>query len=331
MTQIQARAIPPLLEGKGCPQAARTGSGLIQSRRNVAISKSLVTISVCHGSFCPVCLLIPPRLTYSFNYSDTCCGLRTFSGYHSQTLGLVIGGSARRAEAERIAKGANLLVGTPGRLLDHLRNTKGFIYKNLKCLVIDEADRILETNFEEDMQQILQTSTKGDISFNSLTDEKQRRQTALFSATQAKKVEGLARLSLTNPIYIDVDDGRRRVTNEGLQQGYCVVPSARRFILLYSFLKRNLSKKIMYVASPLIQKQSVVYSSLEPNDETTVRILNVSSEAVILVEAKDCGAKYFYQAAKVPVKEYEFDHKKLANVQSLLVNLRQLLVFILLR
>jgi hypothetical protein len=54
--------------------------------------------------------------------------------YHSQTLGLVIGGSARRGEAERIVKGVNLLVATPGRLLDHLQNTKGFIYKNLKVI-----------------------------------------------------------------------------------------------------------------------------------------------------------------------------------------------------
>lgn len=52
--------------------------------------------------------------------------------HHSQTLGLVIGGSGRRIEAERIVKGVNLLVATPGRLLDHLQNTKGFIYKNLK-------------------------------------------------------------------------------------------------------------------------------------------------------------------------------------------------------
>lgn len=58
--------------------------------------------------------------------------------YHSQTLGLVIGGSARRGEAERIVKGVNLLVATPGRLLDHLQNTKGFIYKNLKVRLILE-------------------------------------------------------------------------------------------------------------------------------------------------------------------------------------------------
>jgi len=51
--------------------------------------------------------------------------------HHSQTLGYVIGGAARRGEAENLVKGANILVATPGRLLDHLQNTKGFIYKNL--------------------------------------------------------------------------------------------------------------------------------------------------------------------------------------------------------
>ena len=56
--------------------------------------------------------------------------------YHYQTLGLVIGGAARRGEADCLVKGVNLLVATPGRLLDHLQNTKGFIYKNLKVTLI---------------------------------------------------------------------------------------------------------------------------------------------------------------------------------------------------
>lgn len=54
--------------------------------------------------------------------------------HHSQTVGMVIGGNNRRSEAQRIAIGANLLIATPGRLLDHLHNTKGFIYKHLKVL-----------------------------------------------------------------------------------------------------------------------------------------------------------------------------------------------------
>ena len=58
------------------------------------------------------------------------------------------GGANRRAEAERLTKGVSILVATPGRLLDHLQNTKGFIFRNLQMLVIDEADRILEQGFE---------------------------------------------------------------------------------------------------------------------------------------------------------------------------------------
>ena len=66
-------------------------------------------------------------------------------------------------------------VATPGRLLDHLQNTKGFVFRNLACLVIDEADRILEIGFEEEMRQIIKLLPK-------------ERQTMLFSATQTTKV-----------------------------------------------------------------------------------------------------------------------------------------------
>ncbi len=86
----------------------------------------------------------------------------------------MIGGANRRTEAERLVKGVNLLVATPGRLLDHLQNTAGFVYRNLACLVIDEADRILEIGFEEEMRQIIRILPK-------------ERQTMLFSATQTTK------------------------------------------------------------------------------------------------------------------------------------------------
>lgn len=58
--------------------------------------------------------------------------------------------------------GVNLLVATPGRLLDHLQNTRGFLYNNLKCLIIDEADRILQIGFEEEMRQIIKILPKGE-------------------------------------------------------------------------------------------------------------------------------------------------------------------------
>lgn len=86
-----------------------------------------------------------------------------------------MGGANRRAEAERLIKGVNLLVATPGRLLDHLQNTKGFVFHSLSVLVIDEADRILEIGFEEEVRQIVKLLPK-------------ERQTMLFSATQTTKV-----------------------------------------------------------------------------------------------------------------------------------------------
>ena len=86
--------------------------------------------------------------------------------HHNQTFAIVMGGANRKAEADKLAKGVNLLVSTPGRLLDHLQNTKGFVHKNLKVLIIDEADRILEIGFEEEMRKIIKLLPQG-TSINS--------------------------------------------------------------------------------------------------------------------------------------------------------------------
>lgn len=99
-------------------------------------------------------------------------------------------------------------------------------------LIIDEADQIMKVGFEIEMNQILEKLPK-------------ERQTVLFSATQTKKVEDLARLSLTSPIYIGVDDEATVSTVHGLEQGYVVCDSDYRFRLLFTFLKKNRKKKIM--------------------------------------------------------------------------------------
>jgi ATP-dependent RNA helicase DDX18/HAS1 len=155
------------------------------------------------------------------------------SAGHKQTYGLVMGGANRRVEAERLEKGVNILVATPGRLLDHLQNTRGFLFRNLALLVIDEADRLLEEGFEEEMRAIVRALPAA-------------RQTALFSATQTQRVADLAKLAITGvPAYVGVDDGDAAATVSTLEQGYVVCGSAQRFLLLYAFLRRHLKKKVM--------------------------------------------------------------------------------------
>jgi ATP-dependent RNA helicase DDX18/HAS1 len=68
--------------------------------------------------------------------------------FHNKTIGILIGGTNRKTESNRLEKGVNMLICTPGRLLDHLQNSK-FNYKNLLSLVIDEADALLRQGFEE--------------------------------------------------------------------------------------------------------------------------------------------------------------------------------------
>ncbi|CAG8906218.1 unnamed protein product [Penicillium egyptiacum] len=229
MTEIQQRTVPPLLAGRDVLGAAKTGSGK-------TLAFLLPAIEMLHAlRFKPRngtgVLVVSPTRELALQIFGVA---RELMAHHSQTYGIVIGGANRRAEAEKLMKGVNLLVATPGRLLDHLQNTQGFVFKNLKTLVIDEADRILEVGFEDEIRQIVKILPSED------------RQTMLFSATQTTKVEDLARISLRpGPLYINVDHSKEHSTVAGLEQGYVVCEADKRFLLLFSFLKRNLKKKII--------------------------------------------------------------------------------------
>ncbi|EHK20071.1 uncharacterized protein TRIVIDRAFT_171594 [Trichoderma virens Gv29-8] len=226
MTNIQRSAIPPLLAGKDVLGAAKTGSGKTLAFLIPAIEiLSSLRFKPRNGTGV---IVVSPTRELALQIFGVA---RELMKHHSQTYGIVIGGANRRAEVDKLTKGVNLLIATPGRLLDHLLNTQ-FVFKNLKSLIIDEADRILEVGFEDEMRQIVKVLSNED------------RQTMLFSATQTTKVEDLARISLRpGPLYINVDEEKQHSTVDGLEQGYVLCEGDERFLLLFSFLRKMQAKK----------------------------------------------------------------------------------------
>uniref|UniRef100_A0A8C2MBR7 ATP-dependent RNA helicase n=1 Tax=Cricetulus griseus TaxID=10029 RepID=A0A8C2MBR7_CRIGR len=214
MTEIQHKSIWPLLEGRDLLAATKT---------------LIVKLKFMPRNGTGVLILFPTRELAMQTFGV----LKELMTHHVHTYGLIMGGSNRSAEAQKLINGINIIVATPGRLLDHMQNTPGFMYKNLQCLVIDEADHILDVGFEEQLKQIIKLLPV-------------RRQTMLFSATQSQKVEDLVRISLKKePLYVGVHDHKEVATVDGLEQGYVVCPSEKRFLLLFTFLKKNWKKKVM--------------------------------------------------------------------------------------
>ncbi|KAL0074441.1 P-loop containing nucleoside triphosphate hydrolase protein [Phycomyces blakesleeanus] len=179
--------------------------------------------------------------------------------------GTVIGGDSKSKEKARLRKGVNVLVSTPGRLLDHLENTKSFNIQNLRWLVLDEADRLLDLGFEETLKKIMniideRTKAGPSDKFKKALATKywpKRRQTVLCSATLRDDVKNLAGWSLINPAFVSGTESKRDATallkvGEGmdvdaeevkfttpnqLKQTYTVTPAKLRLITLTSLLK----------------------------------------------------------------------------------------------
>ena len=113
-------------------------------------------------------------------------------------------------QALALAKNPHVIIATPGRLIDHLENTKGFALRQLRFLVIDEADRILNMDYEKEIEKILQTIPR-------------TRRTYLFSATMTSKVHKLQKASLTEPVKVEVNS--KYSTVDTLRQSYFFIPA----------------------------------------------------------------------------------------------------------
>lgn len=205
-TQIQAQAIPIALEGRDVIGLAETGSG-----KTAAFTLPILQNLMENPSKLYAAILAPTR-ELAFQIHEVVRALGSSVGCSSVAI---VGGVDNTQQAIALARMPHVVVATPGRLIDHLENTKGFSLAKLKYLVLDEADRMLSMDFEEEINKILDCipdhSTGG-------------RKTMLFSATMTSKVQKLQRASLHDPVKIEVQRHKFQ-TPKKLIQNYLFIPA----------------------------------------------------------------------------------------------------------
>jgi len=211
-SKIQTEAIPVALEGKDIIGLAETGSG-----KTGAFALPVLHFLLQNPQRLYALVLTPTReLAYQISEQFEALG----AGIGIKCA-VIVGGMDMVSQALALTKKPHVIIATPGRLVDHLENTKGFNLRPLKFMIMDEADRILNMDFEDEVDKILKVIPK-------------ERSTYLFSATMTKKVAKLQRASLQDPVRVEVSTKFQTV--EKLQQSYIFIPNKYKDCYLVSIL-----------------------------------------------------------------------------------------------
>ena len=252
-TEIQAKSIPIALKGEDIIGSAKTGSG-----KSLAFLIPTIEYILNHPKNEGIqALVITPTRELALQLYDLAKILMNDNG---TSCVLVIGGGNRKKEAEKLSSNeARIIICTPGRLIDHMVNTKKFDYNNIKILIIDEADKILKIGFEEELTEIIKLIPKN-------------RQTLLFSATITPKVEDLITLSVKNYENIRIKSSDPTVST--LEQGYLKIDADKKFLFLFTFFKKNKNSKILVFFATC--KEVEFYSSLL--NYVDVPVLSITGE-----------------------------------------------------
>lgn len=230
LTDIQQQSIPVGLQGSDVVASAKTGSG-----KTLAFLIPLIE-KLAHEKWNELDglggLIITPTRELAMQIYEV---LLKIGKYHQLSAGLVIGGKDYKFESERIGK-VNILIGTPGRLLQHIDESSTMQIDNLQMLVLDEADRILDMGFKKTLDAIL----------GQLPND---RQTLLYSATQTKSLTDLVRLSMIDPKYINTSEDNQLTLPKSLDQSWVQIDLEDKLNMLWSFIKSHLQAKILVFVS----------------------------------------------------------------------------------
>ncbi|PSS20447.1 hypothetical protein M430DRAFT_100758 [Amorphotheca resinae ATCC 22711] len=203
-TPIQAESIPLALQGRDLIGLAETGSGKTAAFALPILQALLEKPQPLFG------LVLAPTRELAFQISQQFEALGSLINVRCTVL---VGGMDMVSQAISLGKKPHIVVATPGRLLDHLENTKGFSLRALKYLVMDEADKLLDLDFGPILDKILKVIPR-------------ERRTYLFSATMSSKVESLQRASLKDPLKVSISSKYQTVST--LLQSLVFIPHVHK-------------------------------------------------------------------------------------------------------
>ncbi|KAF2747966.1 putative ATP-dependent RNA helicase [Sporormia fimetaria CBS 119925] len=234
-TPIQEQSIPLALEGRDIIGLAETGSG------KTAAFVLPILQALMEKPQSNFALILAPTRELAYQISQQVEALGSVINVKSAVL---VGGMDMVPQAIALGKKPHIIVATPGRLLDHLENTKGFSLRYLKYLVMDEADRLLDLDFGPILDKILKVLPK------------EGRHTYLFSATMSSKVESLQRASLSNPIRVSISSSSHQVVSSLLQR-YMFLPYKHKDIYLVHLLNDNIGHSVIIFTRTVNETQRV--------------------------------------------------------------------------
>ena len=238
-TRIQAQVIPYALKNRDVLGYSHTGSG-----KTLAFVIPILQDLLIHKSVF-FCLTIAPARELAFQIATQ---FEILGGIFGLRIALLVGGIENISQVSIINRNPHVLICTPGRLVDHLEKTKTLVLKNLKNLVLDEADRLLQNDFDRELLIILASLPKSKRCF-------------LFSATMTDKVEKLERISMTNPIKIQISKKYKIAIS--LKQNYIFVP--------YRFKDCYLT----YICNEFINCAMIVFVDTQICAEKTALLLKI--------------------------------------------------------
>src|ERR1700754_3258372 len=223
MTPIQAKAIPLVLQGRDVMGAAQTGTG-----KTAAFSIPLLQKMMRHET-----ASVSPARELADQVAQN---IKAYAKHSNLRVAVVFGGIDMKPQTLELKGGVEVLIATPGRLLDHIE-AKNCVLNQVEYVVLDEADRMLDIGFLPDLQRILSYLPK-------------QRQTLLFSATFSPEIKRLAESYLQDPLLVEVARPNATATNVE-QHFYSVSNDDKRRAVLKLIKERSLTQAIVFVNSKL--------------------------------------------------------------------------------